>query len=239
MSLPNVAAPLFNLTLPSNGQNITFRPFLVKEEKILLMAKEGKDEESIVTATIQILENCTNGEVNIKSLPSFDIEYLFLNIRAKSVGEEIELRYRHSGGVNREGIECGTSTPVLIDIEEVKVKFDDTHSNKIMLTDTVGIQMKYPSIGTYESMIHHSLEDVVEVIVDCIEFLYDNDQIYDETTTSRKEYKDFIENLSQEQLQKINKFFETMPRIEHEIEYTCGGCGQKDKLTLRGLTDFF
>lgn len=239
MSLPNVTAPLFKLILPSTQKEVHFRPFLVKEEKVLLMAKEAEDEESIITATIQILENCTNGELDIKSLPSFDIEYLFLNIRAKSVGEEIELRYRHSGGVNRDGVECKTSTPVVVNIEEVKVKFNENHTNKIMLTEKVGIQMKYPTIGVLEGMIKKNLNDVIEIIVDCIEFLFDEEQIYDRNTTTREEFVEFIEGLSQEQLEKINTFFDTMPQIEHEIEYTCGGCGQKDKLTLKGLTDFF
>ena len=239
MSIPQIATPLFHLTLPSTGERITYRPFLVKEEKLLLIAKEAEDEESIVTAIIQILESCTNNEVDIMSLASFDLEYLFLNIRAKSVGEEIELRYKHSSGVNKEGKECTTVTPVTIKIDDIGVKQNEGHEKKIMLTDTVGVQMRYPRPQTLDKLIEGSMENVLDAIADCVEFLFDKEQIYDETTTSKEELIEFIETLNQEQLNKINKFFDTMPRLEHEIEYECAGCGQKDKVTLRGLSDFF
>lgn len=239
MSLPQIATPLFQLTLPSTGKEITYRPFLVKEEKLLLIAKEADDEESVMTAVLQIIESCTNGEVDINELASFDIEYLFLNIRAKSVGEEIELRYKHSGGVNREGNECTVVTPVVINIDDVQVKNDDEHQEKIMLTDTIGVQMKYPKPKTFTKLMDGAIENVVEAIADCIDFLFDEEQIYDDTTTSKEELIEFIETLSQEQLMKINKFFDTMPQLEHEVEYECTGCGQKDKVTLRGLSDFF
>jgi hypothetical protein len=239
MSLPKVATPLFHLTLPSTGREITYRPFLVKEEKLLLIAKEADDEESVITAVLQIIESCTNGETDISELASFDVEYLFLNIRAKSIGEEIELRYKHSGGINREGNECTVVTPVVINIDEVEVKTNEAHTNKIMLTDTIGIQMRYPRPKTFTKLMDGAIENVVDAIADCVDFLFDEEQIYDETTTTREELVEFIESLSQDQLMKINEFFETMPQLEHEVEYECTGCGQKDKVTLRGLSDFF
>jgi len=239
MSLPKIAVPLFKLIVPSTGEEITYRPFLVKEEKLLMIAKEAEDEESIITTTMQILESCTNNEVDISKLAHFDIEYLFLNIRAKSVGEEIELRYKHSEGVNREGVECKTVTPVSINIEEVKVTTQEGHDKKIMLTDNVGIQMKYPKPSTFVKLLDSQTENIVEVIVDCIDYLFDEEQIYDETTTTKDEMIEFIESLSQEQLIKINDFFDTMPQLQHEVEYECMGCGQKDKIVLRGLSDFF
>lgn len=239
MSLPKITTPLFQLNLPSTGKQITYRPFLVKEEKLLLIAKEANDEESIMTAVLQIIESCTNGEVNISELASFDIEYLFLNIRAKSIGEEIELRYKHSGGINREGNECKVVTPVTINIDEVQVKTNENHESKIMLTDTIGIQMKYPKPSTFTKLMDGAIENVVDAIADCVEFLFDEEQIYDETTTTKEELIEFIEGLSQEQLMKINEFFDTMPQLEHEVEYECTGCGQKDTVTLRGLSDFF
>jgi len=239
MSLPKIATPLFHLTLPSTEKQITYRPFLVKEEKLLMIAKEANDEESIAIATLQVLESCTNGEVNVNELASFDIEYLFLNIRAKSVGEEIELRYKHSGGINKEGKECNIVTPVNINIDDIKVKKNENHTDKIMLTDTIGIKMKYPKLDIITKLQDGSIENVIDAIADCVDFLFDEEQIYDNTTTSKEELIEFIETLSQEQLMKINKFFDTMPQLEHEVEYECTGCGQKDKVTLRGLSDFF
>lgn len=239
MSLPKIATPLFHLTLPSTEKQITYRPFLVKEEKLLMIAKEANDEESIAIATLQVLESCTNGEVNVNELASFDIEYLFLNIRAKSVGEEIELRYKHSGGINKEGKECNIVTPVNINIDDIKVKKNENHTDKIMLTDTIGIKMKYPKLDIITKLQDGSIENVIDAIADCVDFLFDEEQIYDNTTTSKEELIEFIETLSQEQLMKINNFFDTMPQLEHEVEYECAGCGQKDKVTLRGLSDFF
>ena len=239
MSIPQMATPLFHLTLPSTGKEVTYRPFLVKEEKLLLIAKEANDEESVMTSVMQILESCTNSELDVNALASFDIEYLFLNIRAKSIGEEIELRYKHSGGMNKQSQECTAVTPVQIKIDEIQVKKNDKHQTKIMITDTVGVQMRYPRLQTLSKLMEGTIESTVESIADCVEFLFDEEQIYDETTTTRQELIEFIEGLSQEQLMKINEFFETMPQLEHEVEYECTGCGQKDTVTLRGLSDFF
>lgn len=239
MSLPKIATPLFHLTLPSTGEEISYRPFLVKEEKILLIAKEANDEESVITSVMQILESCTNNEIDITKLASFDIEYLFLNIRAKSVGEEIELKYKHTSDVNRKGDHCDKATTIKIKIDEIYVKTNEMHKSKIMISDTVGIQMRYPRLQTLSKLMEGTIESTIESITDCIEFLFDEEKIYDKTTTTREEMIQFIETLNQEQLTKINEFFETMPRLEHEIEYECSGCGQKDKVTLRGISDFF
>lgn len=239
MSLPRLDIPLFDLIIPSTGQSITYRPFLVKEEKILLVAKEGDDEDGMLRATIQVIESCTNGEIDINSLTSFDIEYLFLNIRAKSVGEVIELRYKHTGDVNREGENCSAVTTVSVNIEDIKVVTPENHDKKIMITDDVGVQMKYPQPKVYENIQESSTKASVEAIVDCIDYLFDKEQIYDATTTTREEMIQFVENLKTNQLNKIGQFFESMPVLQYETEYTCAGCGQVDKLNLKGLTDFF
>jgi len=238
MALPNISVPHFKLELPVSQQTVTFRPFLVKEEKILLMAREAMDEESITTAVGQILDSCVEG-VDVKDLNTVDLEYLFLNIRAKSVGEEVELRYKHSNDKNRKGENCSASTPVLINLEDVKVKFDETHTDKIMITDEVGVQMKYPTFGESEHMKKDSLDNVVFVIAHAIDFIFDKEQIYDDTTTTFEEKVHFVENLNQDQLLKINNFFETMPKLEHEVTYQCPNCGQEDKIVLRGISDFF
>ena len=239
MAIPKIAVPHFRLTLPSNQKEITYRPFLVKEEKMLLMAREAADEESIMLATEDIIKSCVEDDIEIKELPFFDLEYLFLNIRAKSIGEEIELRYRHNGGKNRNGDECDASTPVVINVEDVEVKFNEDHSDKIMLTDTIGVKMKYPSTKDFAMIMRDAQNDTVTVIVDCIEYLFDDQQIYDDTTTTREEMIEFVENLNKEQLLKINEFFRTMPTLEHTVKYQCEKCGQEDEITLRGIVDFF
>lgn len=239
MALPNITVPHFKLELPISGITITYRPFLVKEEKILMMAREANDEESIVQATEQIVSACVNDEIDIKSLPTFELEYLFINIRAKSVGEQVDLRYRHSGGVNKEGVACDVSTEISINLEDVELKSDEGHTDKIMLSDDVGVKMKYPAFGNADRIRRDSMENVVSMIAHCIDYIFDKEQIYDDTTTTFEEKIHFVENLNQEQLMNINKFFDTMPRLEHEITYKCSGCGQEEKITLRGISDFF
>jgi hypothetical protein len=239
MALPDMSVPHFKLELPISEKTITYRPFLVKEEKILLMAKEGADEEGISQATEQIVKNCVGGEINVEDIPVFELEYIFLNIRAKSVGEEVELRYRHSEGVNRDGQPCDVSTVINVNLEDVVLKVDDDHVKDIMLTNDVGVRMKYPTFGNADQIRKDIEVNVISTIAHCIEYIFDKDQIYDDTTTTWEEKIQFIENLNQEQLLKINNFFNTMPRLEHEVTYTCTGCGQEDKLILRGISDFF
>lgn len=239
MSLPNLSVPLFKLKLPSNGEEITYRPFLVKEEKILLVAKEAKDIESVTLAVQQVLENCTEGQVDVKKLPTFDLEYLFLNIRAKSLGEEIELKYKHKTGKNRDGVPCDAVTPVYINVDDIKVKNKDGHTSKIMVSDTVGIQMKYPTIDLVNKIENFNDEASIPIIVECIDCLFDENKIYDETTTTKEELTEFVEKLDAKQMSKIREFFYTMPKLTHEVGYTCNGCGQQDTIRLEGLSDFF
>ena len=239
MSLPNISVPLFKLKLPSNGEEITYRPFLVKEEKILLMAKEATDIESVTLAVQQVLNNCTDGQLDVKKLPTFDLEYLFLNVRAKSLGEQIELRYKHKTGKNRDGVDCSAVTPVYVDVDDIKVKHKDNHSTKIMLTDTVGVQMKYPTIDLVNKIDSFNDQASIPIIVECIDCLFDENKIYDDTTTTKEELTEFIETLDAKQMSKIREFFFTMPKLTHEVEYTCNGCGQKDTIRLEGLSDFF
>jgi hypothetical protein len=239
MSLPNIVTPNFKLKLPSTEQEVTFRPFLVKEEKILLVAKEAGDEESMLDATLQVIDSCTFGELDVNKLSHFDIEFLFLNIRAKSVGEEVELRYKHANGINSKGEKCTAVTPIKINLEEVQVKSKEGHTKKIMLTETVGVKMKYPEPKTFTKIFNSDFSNSIEIIVDCIECLFDDQQIYDETTTRKEEMVQFIESLNSEQLLKINGFFDTMPELRHQVTYQCIGCGQEDRIVLQGLSDFF
>ena len=235
MSLPKIAIPKFAVNLPSTGERINFRPFLVKEEKVLLIAMQSEDEADIIDAVRDVVVACVDEKINAAKLPYFDIEYLFLNIRAKSVGETINLEYRHTGGVNYQGIECDAVTPVQLNIEDVKVNKLEGHTNKIMLTDTMGIEMKYPSIEEVNSIAKGT--DEIEMLARCIKCVFDENNVYDPGNLS--DSIAFIENLNNEQFSKITQFFNSMPKLRHSITYKCRGCGQEDTVNLEGLSDFF
>jgi len=235
MSLPKIAIPKFAVNLPSTGERINFRPFLVKEEKVLLIAMQSEDEADIIDAVRDVVVACVDEKINAAKLPYFDIEYLFLNIRAKSVGETINLEYRHTGGVNYQGIECDAVTPVQLNIEDVKVNKLEGHTNKIMLTDTMGIEMKYPSIEEVNSIAKGT--DEIEMLARCIKCVFDENNVYDPENLS--DSIAFIENLNNEQFSKITQFFNSMPKLRHSITYKCRGCGQEDTVNLEGLSDFF
>jgi len=236
MPLPQIVTPEFSTILPSTGEQIFFRPFLVKEEKILLMAQEGKDPSEIQRAIINILQDCIKSELEIKILPLFDIEWLFLQLRSKSVGEVIEVRLNH---VEKE--DCGHTNTIQIPIQEIHVFKKDDHSDLIEIDkDTgIGIKMKYPSLELYEKtqVENASYEQVFDVIVNSVDCVYDKDQVYKDFT--KPEIEKFIEDLDQKHLKKFMNFFETMPKLEHEIKYKCEKCGEEVTTKLSGLMDFF
>lgn len=235
MALPKIAIPKFSVKLPSTGEKVHFRPFLVKEEKVLLIALQSEDEADIIDAVRDVVVACVDEKLNVAKLPYFDIEYLFLNIRAKSVGEQINLEYRHTGGVNYQGIACDAVTPVQINIEEVNVDKLEGHTNKIMLTDKLGIEMKYPSIDEVNSIAKGT--DELEMLARCIKCVFDEENVYDPDNIA--DSIAFIENLNSEQFAKITQFLNSMPKLRHTIKYTCRGCGQEDVVNLEGLSDFF
>lgn len=227
MALPSISTPEFKTQIPSTGEQIRYRPFLVKEEKILLIAMEGGDQNEITEAVMKILDNCIIGDVDIKNLATFDIEYLFLKLRGKSVGEVITLQVMHP-----ENEECKHATEVQVNIDTIDVK-GTIAEGKIMLTDDVGVKMKYPSMNT----VLDGTDDTFEVIANCIDFIFDQDNVYNEF--SDKELMDWIESLNQAQFKKISDFFEGMPKLSTEIEWTCSKCGREDSIKLEGLQSFF
>ena len=236
MALPKIAAPRFKINLPSNKQEISFRPLLVKEEKILLMAVEANDESSMITAVTDVVAACIDKEgINVSSLPYFDIEYLFLNIRAKSIGEMLKLEYRHTQGVNYKGDQCDVVTKLEINLETVDVTVLEDHKHKIQLSDDMYIQMKYPTIEDIKSLAKSDKE--LELIARCVGCVYVGDEVHD--PDSLDDAREFIESLNSAQFDKLTKFFETMPKLRHELTYKCAGCGQEDKVSLEGIADFF
>ena len=234
MPLPQITTPEFTTILPSTGERLSFRPFLVKEEKILLMAQEGKDKNEIQRAVINILEECIKTPVTIEDLPLFDIEWLFIQLRSKSVGEVIDLKIKHV-----ENKECLHLNPVEVNLEELEMTKDPKHTNIINITDDIGVTMRYPSLKLVGDKNPEGLDStaVFNLICDCVLNVFDKDQVYNDFT--KEEIDKFVGDLDQKQLLKFMEFFKTMPKIEHTIKYKCEKCGQDVEHKLSGLVDFF
>ena len=234
MSLPKLEVPTYTIKLESIKDTVTYRPFLVKEEKILLMALEGGDGEDILKAVQSILTTCImESKINIPSLPTFDLEYLFLNIRAKSVGE--------MSTVSIPCPECETQKQHDIPLEKIKLKTNKEHTNKVELSNTVGLYMKYPTISLLANIEEITSENSLDIISACVDSVYDGEKEYDFRDYSSEERQDFLDNLTQAQLLNIQKFFETMPSLEHDINYKCKNeeCNHESTIPVRGLQNFF
>lgn len=245
MALPKINTPIFELTLPSNGKTIKYRPFLVKEQKILLMAMESEDQKAMMLAIKQIINNCAVDQVDCDNLPMFDLEYFFLRLRAKSIGEEIELNLRHPTGQNSAGNVCDHATKRKLNLLEVEVHKSIEHQDKIVLDEAtgVGVKFKYPTSAMVENSdvdkIDNQLDLATEAIINSIDYIFDNDNIYKKEDSTKEELKEFIEGLSQQQFESLSKFFDTMPKLKHVLRWKCSGCGHEDETTLEGLANFF
>ena len=233
MALPKLDVPIYELTLPSTDEPISYRPFLVKEEKILLMATEGKDTKEITTAIKQILNNCIlTDEIKPDKLPLFDIEYILLNLRARSMGDVIKTNYVHK--------DC-KPVELEIDVRTIEIHKNPEHTNKIELTGDVGLIMKYPDItmmNQVQNIDTQKTDEAFNIIAKCIESVYDEENVYNKSDYTPKELKEFILNLTQEQFKKLEVFFETMPKLYKDIEFNCN-CGYKETIRMEGLAIFF
>ena len=236
MALPKLTTPTYELEIPSTDEKIKFRPFLVKEEKILMMAMESKKSADIVQAVKEIVEECTFNKINISDMPMFDIEYVFLQIRSKSVGEVSKIRVLCPD-------DGKTYANLDLDLNEVKVQVGDDHTNKIELGNGMGIIMKYPTIDSFrESGIQDiNASNMLEVIGGCILQIYEEEgkKVYDPKDQTKKELTDFIEQLTTDQFKHVQKFFDTMPKLKHEITVKNPKTKKDNKITLTGLNDFF
>jgi hypothetical protein len=245
MALPKINTPIFELKLPSSGKNVKYRPFLVKEQKILLMAMESDSQSAMMTAIKQIIGNCAVDEVDVEKLPMFDLEFFFVRLRAKSIGEEVELNLRHPSGYNKKDAECDHASKFKLNLMDVEVQKSVSHEDKILLDEKTGtgIKLKYPTAEMADSVEYdpekNQLDLATEAIISCIDFIYDEDNVYNKSDYTQKELVEFIENLSQEQFQKLSAFFDTMPKLKHTIKWKCTGCGQDEEVTLEGLANFF
>ena len=236
MALPTINTPTYELVVPSTDEKIKYRPFLVKEEKILLIASESGKQEDIINAIKQIATACTFGKLKIGRMPMFDVEYIFLQIRAKSVGEVSELTLIAPDDKE-------TRVNVEIDLSEVKVQVQDDHTNKIELTDEMGIYMQYPTVDTFgkSGMTEITASNMLEVISACIAQVYDKkgEEVWESKDSTKKELVDFIEQLSSKQFAEIQKFFDTMPKLKHVVTVKNPKTKVETDVVLSGLSDFF
>jgi hypothetical protein len=231
MTLPRLTAPEFETVIPSSKEKIKFRPFLMREEKILYMALEGGDQKEIFNSVMRMLESCilTPG-IEYTKFTSYDLEYLFLKLRAKSVGEQINVSLKHS---------CGASTKVSINIEDISIQYNESHQNKIDLGGGIGIKFVDPKAAFLQEVEigSNEIDQMMSLIYNCIELVYDENDVYEDFT--QEELLEFIENLSKDQFEKIMQFFNTLPKLSHEVSYKCSGCGEKETVVLEGLQSFF
>ena len=233
MALPKINVPTYELEVPSTKDKITYRPFLVKEEKILLLAMEESDEAHIARALKQIVANCTFDSLDVNTMPLFDLEYIFLNIRAKSVGETADLKLLCPD-------DNKTYAEVSLPLNEVKVEFSKDHTNEIKVTDDITIIMAYP---TYEllgmNQDEMTMEKTFKLIEDCTARVIDGETIHERADFNSEDLREFYDSLSSQQFLEVQKFFETMPRLRHKIEVINPKTKKKNKITLEGLQSFF
>ena len=239
MPLPKINTPTYELTLPSNGKKIKYRPFLVREEKILIMALETEDMKQVTDAVLTILNGCiiTKG-VKIEDLPSFDIEYLFLNVRAKSVGEKVEVNLTCPD-------DNKTSVTIDIDLDSIKVKKDKNHKKIVKLDDNLSLKLKYPTMDNFINNNFESNEDVTDIkttlklITSCIDIIYNEEESWNGSDSTEKELIEFIEQLNTKQFQAIENFFSTMPKLTHSVKITNPKTNVQSTVILEGLAAFF
>ena len=236
MALPIVDTPRYELTLPSTDVKVEYRPFLVKEEKVLYMALESGDEKEMQTATKEILSAVTFNKLDVETLPTFDVEYIFLQVRAKSVGEVVKFKIICPDDKTTYG-------DVEVDISKVEVQVDDAHTNNIVLDEKrkLGVMMNYPNMKVLYNSNVQSLkyEDVIDLIIGCIDYIYEGEKNYPVKESTKEELKNFLESLPQEQFSKIRKFFESMPRLRHQTKVKNPKTGVESDITFSGLQDFF
>ncbi len=238
MPLPTIATPTYELELPSTGKKVKYRPFLVKEEKLLVLALESEDTKQITTAIRAVLKSCIQSRgVKVDSLPTFDIEFLFLNIRGKSVGEELE--------VNLICPDDGeTSVPVTINIDDIKISKSEDHTKKIQLDKSLIMEMKYPSLdefikNNFDFTGDPGIDQSFDLIASCIDKIYNEEEVWSTADCTKKEVKEFLEQMNSLQFKGIEKFFTTMPKLSHSINITNPKTKVESTVVLEGLSSFF
>ena len=238
MPLPTIVTPTYELELPSTGKKIKYRPFLVKEEKLLVLALETESTKDISTAIKTVLKNCIQSRgVKVENLPTFDIEYLFLNIRGKSVGEEVEVNLIAPD-------DEVTEVPVTINIDDIKIQKSEEHTNKVKLDNELVMEMKYPSLdqfikSNFDFTEEVSMDQSFDLIASCIDKIYNEEEVWSTSDCTKKEVKEFLEQMNSMQFKEIEKFFETMPKLSHSVTFKNPKTKVESTVVLEGLSSFF
>ena len=238
MPLPKIATPTYSLELPSTGKEINYRPFLVKEEKLLVLALESEDNKQITTAIKTVIKSCVSTKgIKVETLPTFDIEFLFLNIRGKSVGEELEVN-----------IVCPddkvTEVPVVIDLDDIQIQKVDDHTNQIKIDDNIMMEMKYPSLdqfikNNFDFNEGNQMDQSFDLIASCIDKIYTEEEVWSTADCTKKEVKEFLDSMNSSQFKEIEHFFETMPKLSHTIKVTNPKTKVESEVVMEGLASFF
>ena len=239
MALPIILnVPTYDVELPLSKKTVSYRPYLVKEEKILMMALESQDQKQIMNAVQDIINACTFGKIKAKDLPTAELELLFLKLRAKSVGETSQIGFECS--------DCKTPNQVVIDLQAVEIKMPEkVLSNKIMITDSVGMILKYPTADDVTKVLQNSKNNGTDVsrtfaiINSCVEAIFDAENTHEAASLEKKDIEEFIDSLSSAQFKKVQEFFDAIPKLSQEVSFTCSKCGKKNDIVLEGLQSFF
>lgn len=241
--LPKIDVPIYTVNLVSSGKPIRFRPFLVKEQKLFLMAAESNDGNEMVTTIRQVLKNCILDEIDIDSLATFDLEWLFMNLRARSVEEVVNLSYKCNNTVkdeNGEEKKCHGVVEFDLNLLEIQPSKNPNHKNKIQITENLGVVLKYPTfemIQKYENM--NEGEVIIRILTDCIDYIYDKENVYYAKDSTKEELEEFIDSLQQKDLEKFKEFFDTMPEIKRDVHFKCPKCQYEEDITIKGMQNFF
>ena len=235
MSLPiTLNTPTYEVELPLSKKTVKYRPYLVKEEKILMMAMEGGDQKQILRAVQDIIDTCTFGEVKSKNLPTAELELLFLKLRSKSVGESSHIGFNCK--------DCDTLNEMDVNLDEITISTDNVLSNKVMLTDTVGVILKYPTTDDVTKALKQGDSDIKNtfaVINACIEAIFDDQGVHEAKNFDKKDIEDFVDSLNTQQFEKIKDFFESIPKLKKDVSFTCKKCGSHNDKVLEGVQSFF
>jgi hypothetical protein len=242
--LPKIDVPIYDLKLLSTGKKIRFRPFTVKEEKLFLMAAESDDVSGVIETAKQVINNCILDKVDVEELPLFDIEQIFLQLRAKSVGEVVNLKYRCNNKIfdseSKEDKNCNNIVEIDVNINDIIPKIDKKQNNKIEITENVGVVLKYPNFKVLENYnAEDEVNSILETLIGCIDYVYDKDNVYYAKDVTKKELEEFVESLQTKDLQKFKDFFDSTPRIRKNIKFVCPKCKYEEDVLVEGLENFF
>ncbi len=238
--LPQLTTPIYTINLPSNGKPIRVRPFLVKEEKLLLMAAESKEATEVINTTKQIITNCLiDGDANVDTMPFFDVDFLFLTLRAKSISENIDVNFTCNN--TKDGKKCGAIFPVQLDISSASITKDDSLKDEIWLSDKIGVKMKYPKYSTMKKVVSDEsiLNKRIRIIQACMNHVFDDQQTYPTKEMSREELDNFIDGLTTSQLDKLGDWVNSLPELAIRVQKDCPSCGFKHNIVYKDFTSFF